>query len=104
MKMAQITMPKSHDTMPALLWLEREIVQRWKGYTNWLANGFWEDPEGNGFYEEVIVFQVAMERADVIHLREVAAELAARGDQQCVMIVTPNGDVEFIKAKEKVDG
>ena len=87
MKLAQIILPNSHDTYPAHAWLEHEIAARWKGYTAYPAKGFWQAPNGDGFFEEVTVYMVAMERADVIHLRYVAAEVAERGGQQCVMIV-----------------
>ena len=103
MKLAQIVLPNAHHTYPAHAWLEYEITQRWKGYTAYPAKGMWINDKGDGFFEEVTVYQVAMDRADVIHLRLVAAEVAQRGQQQCVMIVTPNGDVEFIKPKGQAD-
>lgn len=105
MKLAQIILPETAYLHPAHIWLTNQLVTRWKGYTATPRNtGYWEDDDGNGHYEEVTIYMVAMERADVIQLREVAAEVARLGDQTCVMIVTPNGDVEFIKPKEQADG
>lgn len=113
MKLAQIILPKQTNIQMgcgdttlyyAHNQLELDLAKKWGGYTAYEAKGFWQDPEGNGHFEMVVVYQVAMERADVIHLRELAAETCAAAKQQCVMIVTPNGDVEFIKPKEKVDG
>ena len=106
MKLAQIILPKDtphlHATLHAThMYLEAELAKHWNGFTAMPAKGFWQDPNGNGLYEEVIVYMVAMERADVIHLRELAERVAKLGGQDCVMIVTPNGDVEFIKNKEK---
>lgn len=102
MKLAQIILPEAWHIRPAHLWLQEQIVQRWNGYTAVpSATGMWQDGEGNGHFEPVTVYMVAMERADVIHLREVAAEVARLGDQQCVMIVTPMGDVEFIKPRKE---
>ena len=98
MKLAQITLPKGHHLYPSHIWLENQLIERWKGYTAHSAKGAWVDG-GNGVFEEVIVYSVAMERADVIHFRSMAQELCAMSKEQCIMIVTPNGDVEFVKAK-----
>lgn len=107
MKMAQITLPLMAPVYGALSWqheqLKRDIVNKWNGYTAWPAQGMWQDADGNGHYEEVMVYQIAMPRADVILLRALASAVAAAAGQQCVMIVTPNGDVEFIKPREKID-
>jgi hypothetical protein len=98
MKLTQIILPEAWHIRPAHLWLQHQLIERWNGYTAMPnSTGMWKDDDGNGYFEPVTVYMVAMERADVIHLREVAAEVARLGDQQCVMIVTPQGDVEFIK-------
>lgn len=97
MKLAQIVFPKHPHLYATHNWLEANIIANWNGYTAFPARGMWQDANGDGHFEEVIVYQVAMERADVIKLRHLAAEAAKLGAQQCVMIVTPQGDVEFVK-------
>lgn len=101
MKLARITLP-DRDNEGKTLFVEHRhlqhiIVELWGGYTCHGAGGAWaKDPE-TVVRESVVVYEIAMERADVLKLREVARKVCVEARQECVMIVTPNGDVEFVK-------
>jgi hypothetical protein len=99
-KLAQIILPAQPHLHTTHLWLEQQLFTLWRGYTAVTGQGAWQDDEGNGAYEPVVIYHVAMERADVIKLRILAQQLATISNETCIMIVTPNGDVEFVKREE----
>lgn len=104
MKLAQIILPLRDNNGESLTWqhaqLRHDLREAWGGYTAVDAEGSWAN-EGRIMTEPVIVYHIAMERQDVIRLRELAASVAQAARQECVMIVTPCGDVEFVKPGEK---
>lgn len=78
--------------------LKQRLLDDFGGYTETRGQGAWKPPEGRPLViEPVVVYQIAMERQSVIRLREIARDCAIMADQECVMIVTPCGDVEFVK-------
>lgn len=100
MKLAQIILPAQPHLHNCHLWLEQQLFTTWNGYTAVVGKGAWEDEEGCGAYEPVVIYHVAMAHADVIKLRKLAVQLANLSKEKCIMIVTPNGDVEFVKPSE----
>ena len=102
MKLARITLPAAGN-LGADLWhehqlLKQTILNHWGGYTSFHADGAWLPPGADRPQaERVVVYEVAMALGDAPKLRAVAARFARICDQQCVMIVTPNGDVDFVK-------
>lgn len=103
MKLAKLVLP-TRDNVLTSMWGEHQDVRAmladaFGGYTQTMGAGGWKRPDGKVQVEPVVVYDIAMERAAVIKLRDIAAEVAKLCRQGCVMIVTPNGDVEFIKPK-----
>lgn len=102
MKLARIILP-TRDNAGFMLTLthsqlRRELCSRYGGFTAVYAEGSWQNPQSRTIATEpVIVYEVAMERAAIVDFRHLAAEIAAKAHQECVMIVTPQGDVEFVK-------
>lgn len=100
MKLARIILPERDNDNGMLTdehgYLQKTLLERYGGFTQTSGIGGWKH-EGVIMYERVRIYDVAMERADVISLRNLAAEMATRANQHSVMIVTPNGDVEFVK-------
>jgi hypothetical protein len=103
MKLAQIVLPVFDNEGDSLQWahdyLAHLLLEKFGGYTRLnQATGAWKNGDRVQI-EGVYVYLTAVERAAVIDLRDIAAKVAREAKQDCVMIVTPNGDVEFIKPK-----
>jgi hypothetical protein len=100
MKLARIILPIMDNQLRPLNRQHEELKDRlladWGGYTVTDGRGAWLH-EGKVYAEQVMIYAVAMERADVVRFRTLAAEIARAARQECVMIVTPNDDVEFVK-------
>jgi hypothetical protein len=73
------------------------MLKNWGGYTSYETIGGWAGKNGMVEGEKAIMYEVAMPLADVIKLRSLASFIGYQAQQECVMIVTPNGDVEFVK-------
>jgi hypothetical protein len=105
MKLATIILPVADNKGDDLFFqheqLKRGLLSRWGGYTVTQGHGSWLSPRNEIVSEPVRIYHVAMERADVIALRTLAASVAHYARQFSVMIVTPCGDVEFVKPAEK---
>lgn len=104
MKLAQIILPEADNKGEPLLFqhqkLKSHLLSRWGGFTSTAGSGGWLRERDNTIVAEPVqIYSVAMERADVTHFRELARQVARDAGQECVMIVTPNGDVEFVKPK-----
>lgn len=101
MKLARIILPERDNNNETLVWnheqLKRDLVGRYGGFTMTKGYGGWRSSSGSLLYETVWIYDVAMERADVQSFRQLAREVARYARQECVMIVTPQGDVEFLK-------
>lgn len=102
MKLAQIILPKFDNAHTPLVTqhaiVRGELLDRWGGYTMTEGFGGWRS-DGKDIAEPVNIYSVAMERAAVVEFRQWAKGVCTLTRQQCVMIVTPNGDVEFIKGE-----
>lgn len=105
MKLAQIVLPK-YDNNGRPLFMEHEqlkhdLLKAWGGYTSTEAFGSWlPGADLPPKAEASVVYAIAMERADVTKLRDMAAKLAKQCRQDSVMIVTPCGDVAFIRPEK----
>ena len=101
MKLARIILPERDSNNELLVAehqvLQRRLIDRYNGYTQTKGSGGWRSSTGKIFKEPVFIYDVAMERADAPSLRALAANTAFDANQECVMIVTPCGDVEFVK-------
>lgn len=100
MKLAAIILPLI-DNAGADLFMEHQslkhaLLSRWGGYTSAETIGGWKGANGMVEGEKAIKYEVAMERADIVEFRNLAIETCAAAKQEAVMIVTPNGDVEFV--------
>jgi hypothetical protein len=100
MKLAAIILPlignNGADLFMIHQQLKHEVLTKWGGYTSYETIGGWAGRNGMVEGEKAIKYEVAMSLADVPKLRAFAAFLAYKAEQECVMIVTPNGDVEFV--------
>ena len=100
MKLARIILPERDNNNGSLSWqhqaLQDILVARYGGFTMTKGFGAWAN-DGTIKREPVWVYDVAMERAAVVDFRKLAADTARDAAQECVMIVTPQGDVEFVK-------
>lgn len=69
--------------------VRRELTDRFGGttaYTRAPAEGTWEDPDGRVQHDDVIVVEVMAERLDRGWWRDYAAELAARFEQDALVV------------------
>ena len=105
MKLAALILPICDNDGKSLFGehqrLKHELLHRWGGYTVTNASGAWRAPDGAVLAEASRRYEVAMERADVVDFRGIARDVAKRARQECVMIITPCGDVEFVKPENK---
>lgn len=101
MKLARIILPERDNDNQSLAWqhqaLQDQLIANFGGYTMTKGHGAWARPDGTTQRETVQVYDIAMERADTPTLRAIVADIARDAKQDCVMMVTPNGDVEFVK-------
>jgi hypothetical protein len=69
--------------------VRQELTARFGGttaYTRAPAEGTWEDPGGRVHHDDVIVVEVMVEQIDRAWWRGYAAELAARFEQEALVI------------------
>lgn len=103
MKLATIILPlidnEGSDLFAVHQGLKHELLREYGGYTGVETIGGWAGKNGTVEGEKAIKYEVAMERADVCKFRELAAATCRFAKQEAVMIVTPNGEVEFVHAK-----
>jgi hypothetical protein len=100
MKLARIVLPQ-RDNAGRTLYLQHQqlrldLIDRWGGYTTFEGVGGWRNGERDQV-EPVWIYDVAMYCADASRLRTLAAHYAKLTGQKSVMIVTPNGDVDFVE-------
>lgn len=101
MKLAKLVVPV-RDNEGRLLDLVHhslrvDAIEKWGGFTAHNALGGWRRPDGLTLNEPVMVYEIAMSMADVVNFRSFVRDVAREARQDCVMMVTPNGDVEFVK-------
>jgi len=99
MKIARIVLPML-DNQGKSLWDEHEhlmkrLLELWGGFTSYEGLGKWVD-KGKVYAERIVIYDIAMERQDVTKLRTLALSVCVQARQLSVMIVTPNGDTEFV--------
>jgi hypothetical protein len=79
------------------------LLKLWSGYTCYDVCGAWKASDERIVADASVRYEVAMPLADVTKFRTLAASVAKVCRQECVMIVTPCGDVEFVKPWLPVD-
>ena len=102
MKLAKLILPIRDNQYQMIehvhAYLMQALVERWNGFTAYAGDGGWR--RGDAIIKEpVMIYEIAMPLADVVRLRTLASEIAREARQECVMMVTPNGDVEFVKPR-----
>lgn len=101
MKLARIILPlmdnQYRDLFAVHQALKRMLLAAWGGYTASPGDGAWRGPDGKVFAERVMIYEIAMELGDVLKLREIARYICNEAQQESVMIVTPHGDVDFVR-------
>lgn len=99
MKLAKIVLPMLDNEGKELSDVHEHLMKRllelWGGFTSYEGLGKWINKQ-KVYAERVIVYDIAMERQDVVRLRTLALSICVQARQESVMIVTPNGDVEFV--------
>jgi hypothetical protein len=100
MKTGQLILPlydnNGHSLSIVHADLRAQLRQLFGGFTAYEGTGSWASDNGV-VNEPVMVYLIAMERQRGPELRRLAGIMAREACQACVMIVTPNGDVEFVK-------
>lgn len=103
MKLAQLILPKFDNAGKSLTWehaqLQNDLRDQFGGFTWWEGQGSWRDGQ-RIVNDEVIVYSIAMELGAVLLLKTLARAVCVAARQECVMIVTPNGDVDFVRPKQ----
>ncbi len=79
--------------------LEQTAVERFGGFTVSYGTGAWKTPDGETETETVAIYDIATEDTPwaVWALWEIARRAAETGNQFCVYLRLPNGDVRFVK-------
>jgi hypothetical protein len=99
MKLAHLILPLADNAGTPLdlvhAELRGQIGSVFGGYTCFEGHGAWHTAR-EVIREPVMVYMIAMERADCPKLRSLAQWVAGAARQESVMIVTPNGDVDFV--------
>lgn len=102
MKLAAIILPlidnEGADLFMEHQRLKHQLLYGWGGYTSYETIGGWKGANNMVEGEKAIKYEVAMDRADITRFRELAIATCRYARQEAVMIVTPNGDVEFVHA------
>jgi hypothetical protein len=104
MKLASITLPIADNAGQSLFYqheqLKHDLLKLWSGYTCYDVCGAWKASDERIVADASVRYEVAMPLADVTKFRTLAASVAKACRQECVMIVTPCGDVEFVKPEK----
>lgn len=106
MKLASIILPHAGNNSADLFMvhqlLKHELLKTWGGYTSYETIGAWRGADEFEIVgEKAIKYEIAMDRADTPKFRTLALFIGYKAQQEAVMIVTANGDVEFLHpAKE----
>ena len=77
----------------------RTLCETHDGATAWEAKGYWVNPKGKLFKDDVTVIQSAMTKQEGNReaLRELARDILSDTDQEAVYVSHPGGDVEIIE-------
>lgn len=102
MKLAAIILPlidnEGSDLFAEHQTLKYDLLREYGGYTSYEIIGGWKGANGMVEGEKAIKYEVAMALADISKFRQLAAATCRFAKQEAVMIVTPNGEVEFVHA------
>ena len=99
-RIAQIILPKTDNDGNSLVWQHEQYQKAfcaiYGGYTSYEVQGGWMNDEGKLYRDESIAYHIAMDDMGTIKLRALAQAAAHELKQECIFIVLPNGNVEFI--------
>lgn len=103
-RIAQIILPKTDNDGNSLTWAhvayQRAFCTVFGGFTAYDVRGGWMDDSGRIYQDESVSYHIAMDDtlANAEKLRGLAKAAALECTQECIFIVIPSGDVEFITA------
>lgn len=101
-RIAQFVIPKLDNDGKTLVW-QHQVYQEafcacFGGYTAYDVRGGWMNEHGKLFHDESVSYHIAMDDTaeNAAKLRKLAQAAAGELKQECIFIVLPNGNVEFI--------
>jgi hypothetical protein len=102
MREASVILPDP-DTMGAHairqgnIYLKKELVSHFGGYTVHKAQGAWRDNDGQIVYDDNMIYTIAMDdTAENRHrLQQVAISAGVIAEQDTIYVRLPSGDVEL---------
>ena len=101
-RIAQIILPKFDNDGKSLAWCHEQYQKAFcvcfGGYTAYNVRGGWMNDDGELYRDESIAYHIAMDDMGPIKLRALAQAAAHELKQECIFIVLPSGEVEFITA------
>lgn len=98
MREARIIMPLLNPQSMTHIYMQRELIEAFGGFTATSGYGGWKDSAGTNIRDEVMVYDIACdENRDRVYdqLFEIAMKAGRALNQQAVYIRYPNGDVEI---------
>lgn len=103
-RIAQIILPKQDNDGKSLTWAhdiyQKAFCSAFGGFTAYDVRGGWMNDKGILYQDESVSYHIAMDDtfANAEKLRGLAKAAALECRQECIFIVLPSGDVEFITA------
>ena len=104
-RIAQIILPKADNDGNSLTWhhvqYQKAFAHCYGGFTAYDVHGGWMH-EGRVMQDASVSYHIAMHdddgdmSGDVVKLRQLAQAAAKELKQECIFIVLPCGDVEFV--------
>lgn len=101
-RIAQIILPKSDNDGKSLTWVHSQYQKTFcivfGGFTAYDIRGGWMDDSGRIYQDESVSYHIAMEdtEGERNRLRGLASAARLECKQECIFIVLPNGNVEFV--------
>ncbi len=99
-RIAQIILPKFDNDGKSLTWQHEQYQKTFciifGGFTAYEVQGGWMDYSGRICQDTSVSYHIAMDDMGTIKLRALAQAAAHELKQECIFIVLPNGNVEFI--------
>lgn len=108
MRLASIILPVlDNDGKPLSethAYLERELLSRFGGFTTSTVNGAWLGDDGTEYRDWSRKYEVAMYDTfgNRLMLEELAYALVIRARQEAIMVVMPDGTIDFFHAQNAV--
>ena len=101
-RIAQIILPKFDNDGKSLTWQHEQYQKTFciifGGFTAYEVQGGWMDYSGRICQDASVSYHIAMDDMGPIKLRALAQAAAHELKQECIFIVLPSGEVEFITA------